>query len=857
MKRLVIRLSIFSFVAVVGVIGIAQARHGLPSTGSESAPADAVAPSDIPAGEPRPIEVDQNARPISTSDEANPLRSSEMDVPGLPGEMGHLPHTQAIPQNTTDDRIPAAGVALARREVEVSRRQIGGQDGQQVAAESEARLQGEEQPEAGQHARAEEPAVPEADSERTALAAGPSAHLDHRHEQPVRRDYREDYDRSEYHDQQTREAPGSSADEARRESSQSNRPQPTLAAEDPSGSSSIEATYGRRSANREDLEGQRQRPGLRNASRYEREQPRAASESTLRADTRFARGGASFARGGASFARDSSSEGDGYGESEIEDANPLRAGMGGRFGGSDRMETQQVRPLDAGAESGRDAGFGQGERPGLLPLGEADRSPSDFDRGMPRGSERTDEGEGRPGGEKLEGMQAPSLTLQKFAPPEIQVGKECKFEIVVRNVGQIEARAVQVQDVIPKGTTLVGTEPRADVSDGGRLVWDLGTLAAGSEAKVAAVLMPVAEGEIGSIATVHFAAQASVRTVATKPELSVQLSAPPQVMAGEQTTINIELSNPGSGAATGVILLENVPEGLSHPAGRALEFEVGTLAAGESRELALTLNAERAGIYRNVLVATADANIEVQGDVEIEVVAPDLAVAVDGPKRRFLERPATYEVAIQNPGTASAKNVELVTYLPRGMKFVKANNAGTYDPRTHSIIWGLEELPAKQAGRVQLVAIPNEIGEHDIKIEARADRGLADRTEQKISVEGVAAILFELADVNDPIELGGETVYEVRVVNQGSKASTNVQVVALLPPGMRAIAAEGPVRHSVEDGRVVFAPLARLAPKADTMYRFKVQAGARGDQRVRVQVLTDEMSTPVTKEESTRVYADE
>ncbi len=40
-------------------------------------------------------------------------------------------------------------------------------------------------------------------------------------------------------------------------------------------------------------------------------------------------------------------------------------------------------------------------------------------------------------------------------------------------------------------------------------------------------------------------------------------------------------------------------------------------------------------------------------------------------------------------------------------------------------------------------------------------------------VDGLAAIMFEVKDLEDPIEVGGETGYEVRVVNQGTKAATN------------------------------------------------------------------------------------
>jgi hypothetical protein len=74
---------------------------------------------------------------------------------------------------------------------------------------------------------------------------------------------------------------------------------------------------------------------------------------------------------------------------------------------------------------------------------------------------------------------------------------------------------------------------------------------------------------------------------------------------------------------------------------------------------------------------------------------------------------------------------------------------------------------------------------------------------------------------------------------------------------MRPIAAEGPTRNTINGNQVFFEGLARLAPKADTTYRIRVQGLQPGDLRIRVQLLTDEIRTPVTKEESTRVYADE
>jgi uncharacterized repeat protein (TIGR01451 family) len=470
------------------------------------------------------------------------------------------------------------------------------------------------------------------------------------------------------------------------------------------------------------------------------------------------------------------------------------------------------------------------------------------------GSEQ--EGTGRPGDRALEGPQQPSLVIQKFAPPEIQVGKPAKFIVQVQNVGRRSADDVVIHDELPNGTKLVSTSPRADV-DGSHLTWDLGTLSAGEQRAVEVQLMPTEEGDIGSVATVSFATPASVKTHCTMPQLAIRMTAPSQVMIGEDEHVKIELRNPGSGDATGVMLFENVPEQVRHAAGPSLEFEVGTLRAGETREMDLVLTAQKAGKVANTLTARADGNLQVQQEVDFEVIAPELQLAVDGPSRRYLERPATYQVTIANPGTAAAKDIEIVTKLPKGMKFIRANNMGEYDAATHAIYWSLAELPEGEKGTVELVAMPIESGQHTLEVEGHAQRGLSDQTKQEILVEGLAAIMFEVKDLQDPIEVGGETTYEIRVVNQGSKAATNVQVAVNIPPGMQVVSADGETQHTVESGGVLFEPLAQLAPKAESVFRVQVQGIRPGDQRVTVEVNTDDISQPIRKEESTRVFGDE
>jgi uncharacterized repeat protein (TIGR01451 family) len=461
-----------------------------------------------------------------------------------------------------------------------------------------------------------------------------------------------------------------------------------------------------------------------------------------------------------------------------------------------------------------------------------------------------------PGERQLEGPQQPAIAIEKFAPAEIQVGKPAVFEMLVRNTGQVPAQNVVITDHVPTGTELLEAKPQPQQAADGSLVWSLGTMQPGDEIAIAVQVMPQTEGEIGSTAHVTFAAAATSRSICTRPQLAIEHTAPPKVLIGESLTVGITVSNPGTGPATGVFIEEDVPEGLSHVAGGQLEYEVGTLRPGESKRLELSLKAEKAGLIQNTIHVHGDASLAGQHTVQIEVIAPQLAVEVDGPKRRFLERQATYTLSIANPGTAPAHDVELAAFLPRGMKFVDTDSQGQYDPTQHAVFWSLEELPPAKAGAVKLTTLPIEPGEQRMRIEGRAGLGLAAEGEQVVQVEQSAELVHAVNDVEEVIEVGSETTYEIRVTNTGTKAATNVRIAALLPTEMQALGGEGPTRAEGDAQKVIFEPLARLNPQEEVVYKVQVQGLKPGDHIVRVQLASDEWPTPVTREESTRVYED-
>lgn len=465
---------------------------------------------------------------------------------------------------------------------------------------------------------------------------------------------------------------------------------------------------------------------------------------------------------------------------------------------------------------------------------------------------------GVPGERRLEGVQAPSLTIEKVSPREIQVGQAADFEIRVRNVGRVAADNVMVIDRVPDGTEFLSAEPAPSrTRGGGGLNWEVGTLAPGQEKRIRYQLKPIKPGEIGSVAQVVFATQASMRTVVTKPVLSIEHDTTPQVLMGDNFVFDVIVENQGDGAANDVIISEEVPAQLEYQAGfRQLEYEVGTLMPGQKKKLRLALRAGKVGKFRNVMFATGKGGLEAKHALDLEVVAPEIRVKCEGPNKRFLQRKALHQFTIENRGTAKATNVGLVARLPSGLRYVSADNRGRYDSQSHAVYWKMPELTEGVAGTVEITTTPVSVGQQNIKFEAEADLKLFASTDHALVVEHLVDIFFDIDDAIDPIEVGSDTSYRMRVVNQGTKAASNVQLQVDFPPGLLPESVDGNIRHQIKGQRVIFEPISSLPPGQEVTMSINATGKSPGDHRVVANIRADGREVAFSKEDTTRVYAD-
>ncbi|HLQ46674.1 MAG TPA: hypothetical protein VK137_18160, partial [Planctomycetaceae bacterium] len=311
------------------------------------------------------------------------------------------------------------------------------------------------------------------------------------------------------------------------------------------------------------------------------------------------------------------------------------------------------------------------------------------------------------------GPQRPELKIEKVAPLNATLGKDLVYTIVIRNIGDSPAHSVLVEDQIPKGTSLSGTIPRAERT-GKKLIWRLGTVKPGEQKEISVKVVPITEGQVGSVATVNFQTEVASRTTVASPKVSLKLTAPPQVRLGETVTLNFQMTNNGTVDAHRVVLRNLIPDNLKVPdvAERDLEFEVGTLPAGKTQTVQLPLSPLRPGKSINKAVLTTDGVPAAETQVEINVIGQLIGLTRNGPTSWYVGRPIEFENRLTNNSLTATTNILVVESLPKTVEFVSASDGGRFDSRQRTVTWQVSHLDPQQTLPLKIKVVPKAIGNH-------------------------------------------------------------------------------------------------------------------------------------------------
>lgn len=445
------------------------------------------------------------------------------------------------------------------------------------------------------------------------------------------------------------------------------------------------------------------------------------------------------------------------------------------------------------------------------------------------------------------------IRVDKSMPEQAEPNKPFDYSIRLTNLTDTALTGVLIIEDIPESFKLISSHPPAK-NRLRQLVWEVDVL----EPRVTKQIMitgVAAEGgflkHCTTVVTQVIPACTTVKVI--QPKLELLRVAPTEAALCELIPVKYAVANSGTGDVQGVKLVDTLPAGLLTSDGKSeITFDVGYLTPGQSRQFSAELKAARSSKYVCRTVASSPSGPRAESVATLTVGQPVLAISQNIPERHYLSRPLTYDITVTNKGDGPAKNTVIDNTLPSAITSIRAT-AGAKLSGSH-LFWRPGTISAGASKTVRVSYMPTKPGTLNSSTAVTAYCADSVTASAKTEVAGIAGLLLEVGDVDDPVQVKNNTTYVITVTNQGSAVSTNIRIVCTLEENEQYVSSSGPTAGTLEGNNVNFVPLATLAPGAKATWNVVVTAVKTGDVRFKATMNADQLGRPVEETEATHLY---
>lgn len=451
------------------------------------------------------------------------------------------------------------------------------------------------------------------------------------------------------------------------------------------------------------------------------------------------------------------------------------------------------------------------------------------------------------------------LVVSLRGPPSAAAGSTATYTIAVTNQGSDDALpAVTLTYTLPRGLTLVS----ATGPCGTGFPCNLGTLNAGGTVTMQVTLAIPAEyagpDPIPNQVSVSSPTTdpdldnntASVRTPlgANPADLQLTKTGPAQVAPGSNAIYTLAVTNRGPARATGVVLEDPTPTGLTFvsataPCQAGFPCALGTMDASISTTILVTFTIPASYAGPPVVVNTAqvrghepdgnNANNRSTVSTGVDNVVADVSITETGPASVEPGDAVTYTMVLSNAGPGTATDVELTSTVPAGLTVVS-----TSAPCTTGLPCRLGDLVPGASITVSITfLVPADYAgpslfAHPVRVETAAVDPLpANNTATvRTTVVTPTADLAVTKTAEPPlVQVGGSLLYTLTVTNHGPAAAAEVTLQDTLPAAVTVPTTTPGAPTCTVAGPTVTCTLGPLAPGANTLVTLRgTVTAARG-----------------------------